>query len=199
MRIHVYFTPICISDSWCCRKKPVAQFGSQLRKIEKRCFMVCIFKQNYGIYCILCITLKTVCAKTMFWKIFCQNTECRAIDSLIISSLHLLRELIQLPPLITAPPTNCGNPSSTPAASSSPEPPPTFHLHTILLHKIIQSILLCTQVRTKHGRFGTEIGSRWSLPHSYIYSYNITWFSRFYTLFQYLFLKWFARQDPYSI
>jgi len=160
MRIHVYFTPIFISDSWYCRTKPVAQFGSQLRKIEKRCFMVCIFKQNYGIYCILCTILKTVCAKTMFWKIFCQNTECRAINSLIISSLHFLCELIQLPPLITAPSTNCSKPLSTPTVSSSPEPPPPFHLHTTLLHKIMQSTLLCTQVRTKHGRFGTEIESK---------------------------------------
>ena len=123
IRIRVYFTPIFISDSWCCRTKPVAQFGSQLRKIERRCFMVSIFKQNYGIYRILGILFKTVCAKTMFWKVFCQNTECRATDSLTISSLHFLRELIQLPPLITAPPTNCGNPTPKPTVSSSPDPP----------------------------------------------------------------------------
>jgi len=125
-----------------------------------------------------------VCQNNVLENIeFCQNTECRAIDSLIISSLHFLRELIQLPPLITAPPINCGNPSSTPTVSSSPEPPPPFHLHTKLIHKIIQSALLCTEVRTKHGRFGNEIESRWSLPHSHIYSYNTTHFSRFYTSF----------------
>jgi hypothetical protein len=160
--------------------------------------MVRIFQQYYGIYCILCIILKRVCAKTMFWKIFCQNTECRATDSLIISSLHFLRELIQLPPLITAPPMNCGNPSST-STVSSPETSTPFHLQKHSYIKLYK-IYCCThRFALNTGRFGTEIESWCSLPHSYIYIYNITQFSRFYTSFQYLFLKRFARQDPYSI